>query len=593
MIVAEGNKLFIVTGREKHRVGQIILQHTKGDKVAVIDFYNTPLDRDKLINDLLIGEDDFYQLLALKNYEKLLNVPLYSKDYYQGLPFKSVKKKPIPFDFIQIQSKAIIFAQNGEVKVIGSIDELASYLLLNAGLIISDDVVVKGIKYAVEHGYRVTNTRHPLVQVYLALKRKYGEIKFEWVRREEDYYVISTNIGYFYLKDGFVTNFKRLVKLFDKLPIKTGFVSRTPYGNEVSYFTFDEDIELEIEIIDKRPKPYFTVGGEKFYLDGKISLKDMVIIGEKPYKFRAKNTIIHKGVVDFVFEGHNILAKSNVVIDGREMEILEDAEAFELGEGMELKKCYDKYIIDDVLDNSPLLRSFNFSVDDDGVSYALADFEGRSYLITYGCGKIRDLRGVMNIYGNYALIDGISPRVYRVVRIDDFRPRKYFEISGEWKKRVRTYVKLLELKMIAELYRVRVEVGFSENGEGVKVTFDWDEDNRTINMLLEEFENWQVKFERGVFKIGGDFKLPTDKEWKKVYSIAIDNGRTVEWIVLKPRDIPNFRFSESYVYNNGMISFEGRKIEIVFKPKTGKEVCFTDFMNRTVCMPIVKQMTLF
>ena len=585
---AENDRLY-VKGERERRVGQMIIQHTEESSPPRF-VYDVPLDRDILTEKLLIGYDDFVRILASGKYWPLLNLPLYSKAYYTGIPFENVKKKPIPFDFIQIQGRALIFANGDEVQLIGQIDDLASYLLVKHGLVLSTEILINAIRYATENNLPIPNVKHPLVQAYIKLRERDENIKFESVTKEGNIYTVRTNIGYIYFDGKRLSNTMQGFKLVKKLPITEGFLEREPYRWVLRSFTLKDDAVVDFEIDEEgRVLPFLEVGGEKVYLDAKISLRDGQIISNEKQKVKFAKEYTHHGVHNFIVEEDGIKVISVIEIDNQKVRVLEDAEAFEMTDTLEFEDGA-KILFGEVASRSPLLSTFNFLTDE--LKVAFFTLGKNSFILTYGSGK-SSLKGVLDKRKQHFLInDGLNVRVYRVIRLDKFEGT--MKIVGK-PEGVEELTRLLELNFVSKVFplAVKVELGVDD----VFITLKSKVGEMTVQYSREVFKSLKAFMKNGTVRFGYDFiPLPIDDDGFRVYSVAFEQREEVLWLVGRPDDVPVQTLRRKYVYWNGVFNYLKRKIRPVGIPKElrpSKELCIKDLYGRITCIPISAQRTLF
>jgi len=133
-LYAKGGKLY-VNGK---RIGQVIIptfERIDDDSLIEIPSMN-PTD---IINKNIITFEDFKKIMNSNDKRKLLFYPLYSKIFNENIFFSSrIKGTPIPFDFIQVQGKVLIYADGDNVRIVGNIDEDVEYYLMTRGIMIGD-----------------------------------------------------------------------------------------------------------------------------------------------------------------------------------------------------------------------------------------------------------------------------------------------------------------------------------------------------------------------------------------------------------------------------------------------------------------------
>ncbi len=133
-ISAKGGQLY-VNGK---RVGQVIVptfeRIPEYVKVEIPEM--NPTD---IINKNVITYEDFKEIIKSGDYYRLLYFPLYSKVFRGNKFFSSrIKGTPIPFDFIQVQGKVLIYADGDDVRIIGEIDDDVEYYLMTRGIVIGN-----------------------------------------------------------------------------------------------------------------------------------------------------------------------------------------------------------------------------------------------------------------------------------------------------------------------------------------------------------------------------------------------------------------------------------------------------------------------
>lgn len=647
---ARNNRLYL----GNKRIGQVIINTFKQNNVGVYNDIDNLLDlSDNTLYDvdyndvsrsLVITRKKFFELLKKGDVDSLLNLPLYSKAYYPEWLIDD-DNDYVDFDFIQVEGKVLIFADEDRVRIIGELDDEASYYLLYYGLILSDEQVVNGINYAVKNnlGLRSVGDRSFMMLSNIVRLMRAGIItKIKSVRKESGMFIITTSEGVFYVKNDFVTNDNSLLN-DDVFPIKGGSVVKVD-GNSYLAFEFNDiagepPVFFEVNesgvhdsILDfikpnlvhpDNPLVFIKYRGKKVYLNGHFSpLLNEVVVGDRRFKVKLAKGARIGGRPSLINIDGKLLIKVPIVLSfaGLTIDYYDTVDSL-----VRFNRLDHSNIVLEKLSSKLSIEKYRSIVDSisrvgiisllnkvgEGLYYKVIDLslnEGVIFLM--GVGEL-SLKGVLfGENGSKRLIikdEKGGYKSYKLVRVDNVFKRSY--IGDNF--RIRVTASRLNLKLLSVIAQLQMVVNT------VPLNFDIEVSDSVVKMVvgnkIYRFDVDSIKFDyvKNTFIIyrgskPSSFILPVEHEIVKsfVSLLVIDFTKRFGYWYLgnkfneNKNSFVNYRFFngnklDSPLFLNGEFEIAGVKIKPSnYRELDGFKVLLSDLIGETIKVPIIKNRSL-
>lgn len=645
------------------RIGQIIIHTFKSEDLPTYQqiekllnknitkgglLYNTNFQ--KISRQLVIDKKRFKELLEQRDYKTLVSLPLYSKRYFPKWLLRD-SLEPIDFDFIQVEGKALIYADGSDVKLIGEIDEETSYHLLYYGIIISTKQIIKGINYAIKNNQQLRNVGDKSFMMLSQLLNlmKAGFIKkIKDVTQNKGMFIIKTSEGVYYGTKTILTNDD--VILNTNHPFKTGTIIKMLGNDYIALnYEFKENVkplifvetnknsvmeEIE-EILSKHrlhienPLPFIKIGNKRIFLQGHLSILSSTITvdGKKfPVIIPRSIRIINKPKLKKIDGKWVITYKVEFSYQGTVKDYIDDVDSLIHAHNMEhedlhfdkmsKKLDYSKYkkLIDKIAE-AEFFGSFNLVTNGDThLWYKVSDTslqDGVIYVLGYGKPNINGLL-ITNEIGESNLIIKTETgeyKTYKIVRLDNVFKREIlgrnFIIRNKAKKPTIKIIRAVsQLIALASTIPANFEIEVTE--ETIKIIID---KRKLFTYSIQDFNVYLIKNTFMVYtgKPPRGFILPVEHEIVKNFVSALFinfNKLSGYWLLGSNINKDKHSFVNYYFFNGmkldkplflqGEFEIAGVKIKPSNYYELNNEfsVLISDLHGETIKVPIIKNRSL-
>jgi len=398
MFSAEGNKLF----NNGKRVGQLIVSlPTQSSEVELFKLEGDDYNYIDLIRRTVIDKKEFYKLLEKGDYARFLNFPLYSLKYFKHEVFlQALKdKEPIDFDFIQVQGRLLMWAENGEVKKIGEIDKTVAYHLLNLGIDLGKEGTISGVQYSVEKSVPLPKRlSNDVILIYRILEQLYGDVEIVDITES----LVVTSKGTFYRKGNVVSRDQALLDRVDTENIEYGFVEEFNGEVVLKCFKLRSGCVVDVKVGDK----------VKLYLGNVVLSGDFSIHNGKVRGLEESDVVFN-----FSYESYSI--EDFVEVNDKIYAVVKYDDNVYVYEDVELVKKFDKLTVnytaskvkpEDIERVSDFLKSF--------MGNGVRVYFGEKTLLVFGSGDVH-LKHVVSKDGTKIVVfNGVKPKLLEFVDLN-------------------------------------------------------------------------------------------------------------------------------------------------------------------------------
>lgn len=648
---AKNNKLYY----GHTRIGQVIIHRFKQEELPIYKEIDEQLNKENMLyhtnfadisKQLIIDYDKFQELLKKQDWKTLTTLPLYNTKYYPKWLLPNLK--PVPFDFIQVEGKLLIYADKDQVKIIGELDEETSYYLLYYGIVISDNQVIQGINYAIKNNQNLRSIGEESFKILSQLTKlmKTGYInKIKKIKKEENNITIITDIGVFYGTTSILTNDNTILK--QKHLFKSGTIIKVAENNyialdyelkttptvyiEMNKHSTTEEVQTLLTpnlLHPENPIPYIPIKQQKIYLQGHLSpLNSTIQINNKQYKVNLPKSIKitskptlkkinNKWLITYNIE-YTLARLTTTYIDTIDSLInsqnITDKPLKFNKLSKKLTTTQYKTLIDKIA-QAPLFQNFNkITNNNTHLYYKVNDLnfkDGLIYIMGYGNLNIKGTT-IKNEYGEDNLIIKTETgdyKIYKIIRIDNiFKPKltgkNYIINNTQNKLTIKTAQNLAQLLTLVNTIPLNYTIKTTE--DTIKIVIN---KRKLFTYKQEDFNITNIK---NTFIIYSgtppkSFTLPIEHEIIKNFISAIFinfNKKEGNWFLGNPTNkkptFINYKYfngtkTDKPLFTQGTFEITGVKIKPTNYQEQNNEysVIITDLQGETIKIPIIKSRSL-